>query len=123
MNHPFLVTGEERHRIDFGDEFWIDIARSVTAMQRARWSKTATTYKTKVIGRGKKATTDSEMDFDNEAFLRAFLGDVVLAWSEPSPVDVTKLSEAAVTRIQEEFDALNPTDADEDERLGESAAP
>ena len=114
----FLVTGEEIERIEFDDGGWIDIARCVTAMQRARWSKEATTFKTKIVGSGKKRKQESDMDFDNEKFLTAFLRDVVKGWSAESPLDVTKISESAVTRIQEEFERLNPTLGDEEEENG-----
>ena len=114
----FLVTGEETERIEFEDGGWIDIARCVTAMQRARWSKEATTYKTKVIGRGKNLKQESELDFDNEKFLSAFLRDIVKGWSSDVPVDVTKLSETAVTKIQEVFNDLNPTIGDDEEENG-----
>ncbi len=114
----FLVTGEEVERIEFEDGAWIDIARCVTAMQRARWSKEATTFKTKIVGSGKKRSQESDMDFDNEKFLAAFLRDIVKGWSSAEPVDVTKLAESAVTRIQEEFERLNPTIGDDEEENG-----
>ena len=102
-------------RVEFDDGSWIDIARSVTVMQRARWTKAATTYKTKFHGTGKKATTETDMDFDNEKFLMAFLTDIVKDTSA-GPIDVAQLSEIASTRIREEFDRLNP-DASVDEQI------
>lgn len=114
----FLVTGEEIERIEFEDGGWIDIARCVTAMQRARWSKEATTFKTKIVGSGKKRKQESDMDFDNEKFLTAFLTGIVKGWSSDAPLDVTKLSESAVTRIQAEFERLNPQIGDEEEENG-----
>ncbi len=118
----FLVTGDEKHRIEFEDGSWIDIRSCVTGLMRARWSKAAAVMRTKVTGNGKAAVTTTEGDFDNERFLAAMLKDIVLGWSDPSPVDVAKLSEAAVTRIREEFDRLNPAAEDEGEALGESEA-
>lgn len=110
----FLVTGQETHRIEFEDGGWIDIARCVTAMQRARWSNAASTVTTKMVGKGKQAKTETDMSFDNERFLAAFLADIVKGTSA-GPIDVSQLSEAAVTRIQEEFNKLNPSLNDEQE--------
>lgn len=109
----FLVTGEETHRIEFEDGSWIDIACSVTAMQRARWTKAATVYRSKIIGVGRKARTETEMDIDQEQWLTAFLTDVVMG-SSVGPIDVSQLSERAVTRIREEFERLNPTPGEEE---------
>jgi hypothetical protein len=117
----FLVTGEELHRIRFEDGSWIDIRPYVTGLQRARWSKAATKYVTKVVGKGRKARTEAEMDFDNEAFLHAMLSDIVVNTSV-GPVDVSQLREDAVTRIQREFERLNPETEEDDETLGESDA-
>ena len=114
----FLVTGDEIERVEFEDGGWIDIARCVTAMQRARWSKEATVIRTKLVGAGKKAKQESEMDFDNEKFLEAFLRDIVKGWSSDAPLDVTKLSETAVTRIQDVFNGLNPSIGDDEEENG-----
>jgi hypothetical protein len=103
----FLVTGEETHRIEFDNGEWIDIARCVSAVQRARWSKEATVYKTKIIGVGKEAQSQTDMEFDQEKFLMAFLRDVVKG-SSRGELESAQIPEATVTRIQDEFDRLNP---------------
>lgn len=122
MAHSFLVTGDETHRIEFEDGAWIDIRRSVTGMQGARWIKAGTQNKTTITGRGKKAVTKTEQTQDLAAFMQAKLEDLVVDTSE-GKIDVTQLSDIAVTRIFEEFDQLNPTDAKADETLGESTSP
>jgi hypothetical protein len=119
----FLVDGSETHRIEFGESSeWIDIRRSVTGVQGARWVTASIQNKVKITGRGKTTVRTSEQTQDHAAFMIAKLSDIVVDTSA-GKVDVSQLSDLAVTRIFEEFDKLNPTDASEDETLGESESP
>ena len=121
MAHSFLVTGDEKHRIEFEDGAWIDIKRSVSGIEGARWVSASIKNKVKVTGRGKSAVSENEQTQDLAAFMTAKLTAIVAGWSEPIPVDVALLSDTAVNRIMEEFDKLNPSG--EDEALGESESP
>lgn len=115
----FLVVGDETHRIEFENGEWIDIRRSVSGIETNRWRAKAMSYKTKVSGTGKQRTTENVQEYDHSKFLEAKLEGIIVD-SSAGKLDVRRIPDATIERIEEEFANLNPADADEDQRLGES---
>jgi hypothetical protein len=122
----FLLSGDERHRIEFDGGAWVEITPHVTVGQRQTWSKLATKTKQRIrfTRKGKKAHQEgeTEIDFDNEVFVNAMLGDIVKAWSSPSLLtaeNIKRMPEWMADRIQEVFNELNPQGGEEDDEEGD----
>lgn len=125
MSGNFLVRGDETHRIDLGDEAWIDIRRCISRGERLDMMKQVRTTKSRNVLNPETRRMESvtETTWNDDLFGRLLLRGIVRAWSDELPVtpeNIDAIPEALGKRILNEFDRLNPTDPEQDDELGDS---